>query len=213
MRGPRAPSGDRGQTVFLIDGISAFDSTSQETMLRGLCQAEGGVSALPFVRMFHGERSIYLWEGEGGGEQGNLLMPLLFTLGTTPSSGSSASPHAGRTKRGGEKNQKRVQRTDYLRLLGARWSPTAVKLPDEDAFVFCNSSALASCNSNSRAVLALLGVRRLDTLLGVFISTLHGSEIISVCSQPSLAQRHQLAFRRRLADVKLVDLLRELHSN
>ena len=60
--------------------------------------------------------------------------------------------------------------------------------------------------------LALLGVRRHDTLIGVFFS-LHGSEIISVCSQPSLAKRHQLAFRRRLADVRLVDLLGELHRD
>ena len=51
-------------------------------------------------------------------------------------------------------------------------------------------------------LLALFGVRRHDTLLGVFFSTLHGSEIISVCNQLS-----------RLPDVRLVDLLRELHQS
>ena len=57
------------------------------------------------MRMFHGEPSIYLWEGEGGtvhdihqgegGEQGDPLMPLLFSLGQHPALDSS-SPNAKR---------------------------------------------------------------------------------------------------------------------
>ena len=62
-----------------IDGI----------MLRGFRQADD--TALPFVSMFYGSPSEYLWEdNEGtvhripqgeGGEQGDALMPLLFALG------------------------------------------------------------------------------------------------------------------------------------
>ena len=58
-------------------------------MLRGLRQADD--TALPFVSMFYGSPSEYLWEdNEGtvhriaqgeGGEQGDALMPLLFALG------------------------------------------------------------------------------------------------------------------------------------
>ena len=51
---------------------------------------EGGGQAIPFVRSFYGSPSSYLWEdssgithtiphGEGG-EQGDPLMPLLFSL-------------------------------------------------------------------------------------------------------------------------------------
>ena len=63
-------------------------------MLRGLCRVLDGPEALPFVRMFYGQASVYLWEddegivhdihqGEGG-EQGDALMPLLFSLGLHP---------------------------------------------------------------------------------------------------------------------------------
>ena len=60
-------------------------------MLEGLRSVHGGVETLPFVRMFYSSPSRYLWEdqegvvhtidqGEGG-EQGDPLMPLLFSLG------------------------------------------------------------------------------------------------------------------------------------
>ena len=60
-------------------------------MLEGLRSIHGGVETLPSVRMFHSSPSRYLWEdqegivhtidhGEGG-EQGDPLMPLLFSLG------------------------------------------------------------------------------------------------------------------------------------
>ena len=52
---------------------------------------ESGSQVLPFVRMFYGSHSTYLWEDEAGvvhtveqgegGEQGDVLMPLLYSLG------------------------------------------------------------------------------------------------------------------------------------
>ena len=60
-------------------------------MLEGLMQVDGGSATLPFVRMFYGAPSEYLWEDDFGqvhsisqgecGEQGDALMPLLFALG------------------------------------------------------------------------------------------------------------------------------------
>ena len=78
-------------TVVSVDGIGAFDLVSRRAMLEGLHAIPGGAEALPFVRMFYGQPSRYLWEdcegivhaihqGEGG-EQGDALMPLLFSLG------------------------------------------------------------------------------------------------------------------------------------
>ena len=52
---------------------------------------EGMGQAVPFVRMFYGSPSSYMWEDASGvthtitqsegGEQGDPLMPLLFSLG------------------------------------------------------------------------------------------------------------------------------------
>ena len=60
-------------------------------MLEGLAAVPGGDRLLPFVRHFYGSPSTYLWEdGSGqthmilqgeGGEKGDPLMPLLFSLG------------------------------------------------------------------------------------------------------------------------------------
>ena len=76
-------------TVLSIDGISACDSISRVAMLQGLRGVNG--QAVPFVRMFYGQPSTYIWEDEHnvvhsihlgeGGEQGDALMPLLFSLG------------------------------------------------------------------------------------------------------------------------------------
>ena len=63
-------------------------------MLEELRKVPGGAEAMPFVLMFCGSSSVYLWEddcgvvhrihqGEGG-EQGDPLMPLLFALGQHP---------------------------------------------------------------------------------------------------------------------------------
>ena len=51
-------------------------------------------AAVPFVAMFYGTASTYLWENDEGtiynivqgerGEQGDAMMPLLFSLGQHP---------------------------------------------------------------------------------------------------------------------------------
>ena len=82
---------DPRATVMSIDGISAYDLISRRAMLQALADVDGGSQALPFVSMFYGAPSQYLWEdsagrvhtirqGEGG-EQGDAMMPLLFSLG------------------------------------------------------------------------------------------------------------------------------------
>ena len=73
-----------------IDGLSAYDQISRAAMMDGLYSRCGG-KAIPFVRMFYGSPSKYIWEdGEGvehsilqgeGGEQGDPPMPLLYSLG------------------------------------------------------------------------------------------------------------------------------------
>jgi hypothetical protein len=77
---------DPSATVLSIDGIGAFDHVSRQAMLSELAK-------LP-VRLFYGSSSEYLWyDGEGvahtvnqaeGGEQGDPLMPALFSLGQHP---------------------------------------------------------------------------------------------------------------------------------
>ena len=75
--------------LFLM--LGAFDLVSRFSMLRGLQGVEGGGSVLPFVRQFYGSPSSFLWDdacgnthdifqGEGG-EQGDPLMPALYSLG------------------------------------------------------------------------------------------------------------------------------------
>ena len=77
-------------TMMSIDGTSAYDQISRAAMLDGLYTHCGG-ETIPFVRMFYGSPSTYVWEdavgvehsilqGEGG-EQGDPLTPLLCSLG------------------------------------------------------------------------------------------------------------------------------------
>ena len=82
---------DPQTTIVSIDGVGAYDSISRKAMLEALVAMPGGSAALPFVRLFYGQPSRYLWEDEDGdvhhiyqgegGEQGDALMPLLFSLG------------------------------------------------------------------------------------------------------------------------------------
>ena len=53
-------------TILSVDGMSAYDTISRRAMLQGLSNIEGGRSALPFVSMFYGSPSQYLWEDERG---------------------------------------------------------------------------------------------------------------------------------------------------
>ena len=82
---------DPRATIVSIDGVSASDLISRKAMMEALMELEVGSEILPFVRMFYGAHSTHLWEdqvgtihnieqGEGG-EQGDVLMPLLFSLG------------------------------------------------------------------------------------------------------------------------------------
>ena len=85
---------DPSATVLSIDGIGAFDLVSRQAMLQGLLRVAGGDSALPFVKQFYGAPSSHLWEDQDGvvhtitqaegGEQGDPLMPALFSLGAHP---------------------------------------------------------------------------------------------------------------------------------
>ena len=85
VRRPQMPRSSRSMA------LGRFNQISRAAMLEGLMNVEGGGQAIPFVRSFHGSSSSYLWEdssgithtipqGEGG-EQGDPLMPLLFSLG------------------------------------------------------------------------------------------------------------------------------------
>ena len=79
------------QTILSVDGVGAYDTISRASMLRGLHTTAGANACLPFVRMFYTEASHYVWhDGNGqphtvtqaeGGEQGDPLMPALFSLG------------------------------------------------------------------------------------------------------------------------------------
>ena len=84
-------SGDREATILSIDGIGAFDLISRNAMLRGVVRMVEGEKLLLFIRLFYGSPSTFLWEDDmgkvhhvrqiEGGEQGDPLMPLLFSLG------------------------------------------------------------------------------------------------------------------------------------
>ena len=76
---------DPTATILSLDGVGAFDFVSRNAMLKGLLTMEGGDRVLPFVRLFYGDPSTFLWEddlggvhsihqGEGG-EQGDPLVP------------------------------------------------------------------------------------------------------------------------------------------
>jgi hypothetical protein len=85
---------DARTTVPSIDGISAFDSMSRRSMLVGLANVPEASATLPFVRLFYGQPSEYLWYDSSGathvvtqaegGEQGDPLMPALYALGQHP---------------------------------------------------------------------------------------------------------------------------------
>ena len=77
-----------------VDGIGAYDLISRSALLEGLLRMKDGDQILPFARCFYGSPSTYLWEDElgntqeipqgEGGEQGDPLMPMLFSLAEHP---------------------------------------------------------------------------------------------------------------------------------
>ena len=88
-------------TITSIDGVGAFDLISRKAMLEELRKVPGGAEAMPFVSMFYGPPSAYLWEDDCGvahhinqgeeSEQGDPLMPLFFALGQHPALVASQS--------------------------------------------------------------------------------------------------------------------------
>ena len=81
---------DPRATVLSIDAVGAYDHVSRQAMLEGLRSRPALVPLLPFARQFYGSASSYTWlddnggehevvQGEGG-EQGDPLMPALYSL-------------------------------------------------------------------------------------------------------------------------------------
>ena len=77
-------------TIVSVDGVCAYDTISREAMMRGLLDMKGGECCLS-VRQFYCRVSQYVWEDDAGvthtifqgdgGEQGDPLMPMLYSLG------------------------------------------------------------------------------------------------------------------------------------
>ena len=78
-------------TVLSIDGVGAYDHVLRSSFLSKLHSVPSLQGLLPFVRSIYAQTTTYVWEdGTGvrhriqqaeGGEQGDPLMPLLFSLG------------------------------------------------------------------------------------------------------------------------------------
>ena len=72
----------RAPQFFQWTELEHFDLVSRNAMLQGLMGMDGGDRILPFVRMFYGEPSTFLWEDDLGGvhhilqgEGGNKAIP------------------------------------------------------------------------------------------------------------------------------------------
>ena len=82
---------DGSATILSVDGTGAYDHVLRAAMLERLEQMPGARSILPFVRLSYATPSKYSWwDDDGqkrtvtqaeGGEQGDPLMPLLFSIG------------------------------------------------------------------------------------------------------------------------------------
>ena len=78
-------------TVLSVDGIGAFDHVLRSAMMSRLEAMVEAKTLLPFVLLSYGQPSTYSWHDDSGerwtvtqaegGEQGDPLMPLLFSIG------------------------------------------------------------------------------------------------------------------------------------
>ena len=78
-------------TILSVDGIGAYDHILRSAMLERLATMREVCAILPFVRLSYGTPSRYSWWDEAGqrrtvtqaegGEQGDPLMPHLFSIG------------------------------------------------------------------------------------------------------------------------------------
>ena len=82
---------DPTATITQVDGVGAYDHIKRSCMLGALARTPTAHKLLPYVLMAYGQTSYYMWrdddgrchvipQGEGG-EQGDALMPALFSLG------------------------------------------------------------------------------------------------------------------------------------
>ena len=85
-----ATEADPSLTILSVDGVGAYDHVSRSAMLTALARAPDHQPLLPFPRMCYSAPSTYLWVDSAsevhhisqaeGGEQGDPLMPALFSL-------------------------------------------------------------------------------------------------------------------------------------
>ena len=77
-------------TILSVDGVGAYDHVLRSAMTERLLHMQKARTILPFVRLSYGSPSSYSWEDDvgtqrtvtqaEGGEQGDPLMPLLFSI-------------------------------------------------------------------------------------------------------------------------------------
>ena len=97
---------DHRLTILSVDGIGAYDHVLRAAMLTRLSKMPEARKLLPFVRLSYAGVSSYTWFDEKGerhvvnqaegGEQGDPLMPLLFSIGMQ----GALEHHAGQLQEG-----------------------------------------------------------------------------------------------------------------
>ena len=84
-------SEEQEATILSIDGTGAFDLHSRNAMFSGVVDRVESDKLVPFIRLFYGSPSTFVWEDDAGtvrhvqqqegGGQDHALMPLLFSIG------------------------------------------------------------------------------------------------------------------------------------